>query len=49
MSRCGIRANFYEKKKKMLMFNNVGSGWSLPGEEVEKGKSLVDGAVREAK
>lgn len=31
------------------MFNNAGSGWSLPGGEVEKGESLVDGAVREAK
>lgn len=32
-----------------MMLNNAGSKWSLPGGEVEKGESLVDGAVREAK
>ncbi|RSD25482.1 NUDIX hydrolase [Mesobacillus subterraneus] len=37
-----------ECEKKVLMVNNVGSGWSLPGGEVEKGETLEEGVVREA-
>lgn len=40
---------YLEDEKKILMVNNVGSGWSLPGGAVEPGETLEQAVVREAK
>ncbi|GIN74233.1 DNA mismatch repair protein MutT [Bacillus sp. J14TS2] len=38
----------YDKNdKKVLMVNNKGSGWSLPGGAVEQGETLEQAAIRE--
>ncbi|MEN1969669.1 NUDIX hydrolase [Lentibacillus sp. N15] len=37
-----------ENDEKVLMVNNKGSGWSLPGGEVEQGETLEQAAIREA-
>lgn len=39
---------YLEDEKKILMVNNVGSGWSLPGGAVEPGETLEQAVVREA-
>ena len=38
-----------EDTQEILMVQNVGSGWSLPGGAVEAGETLEQAAVREAK
>ena len=38
---------YNEDKKKILMVNNKGSGWSLPGGAVEKGETFEQAAIRE--
>lgn len=41
---------FYdENKKKILMVNNRGGGWSLPGGTVEQGETLEQAVIREVK
>jgi 8-oxo-dGTP diphosphatase len=40
---------FKEDEQKVLMVNNKGSGWSLPGGEVEEGETLELAIIREAK
>lgn len=34
---------------KVLMVNNIGAGWSLPGGTVEKGETLEQAVIRETK
>ena len=38
-----------EDKKKILMVNNKGGGWSLPGGAMEKGENLEQAVIREVK
>ncbi|CEG27058.1 NUDIX hydrolase [Bacillus sp. B-jedd] len=38
---------FDKETNQVLMVNNVGSGWTLPGGMVEKGEILTEGLVRE--
>ncbi|QFK72380.1 NUDIX hydrolase [Pradoshia sp. D12] len=40
---------YNEDKEEILMVNNIGSGWSLPGGEVEKGETLEQAVIREIK
>jgi 8-oxo-dGTP diphosphatase len=40
---------YNENKEKILMVNNKGSGWSLPGGAVEKGETLEQAVIRETK
>ncbi|WP_026695372.1 NUDIX hydrolase [Peribacillus kribbensis] len=40
---------YNEDKDKILMVNNKGSGWSLPGGAVEKGETLEQAVIRETK
>ncbi|MDO6449200.1 NUDIX hydrolase [Oceanobacillus profundus] len=38
-----------EDKKKILMVNNRGGGWTLPGGAVEQGETLEQAVIREVK
>ena len=38
-----------EDKKKILMVNNKGGGWSLPGGAMEQGENLEQAVIREVK
>lgn len=38
-----------EEPKKVLMINNVGTGWSLPGGAVENDETLEQAVIREVK
>ena len=38
-----------EEQKKVLMVNNVGTGWSLPGGAVENDETLEQAVIREVK
>ncbi|WP_077303328.1 NUDIX hydrolase [Virgibacillus pantothenticus] len=38
-----------QDKKKILMVNNRGGGWSLPGGAVERGETLEQAVIREVK
>lgn len=40
---------YNEEKKEILMVNNNGSGWSLPGGAVETGETLEQALIREIK
>lgn len=40
---------YKEDEKKILMVNNKGGGWSLPGGAVEQGETLEQAVIREAK
>lgn len=40
---------YNEDRKEILMVNNQGSSWSLPGGAVEKGESLEQAVIRETK
>ncbi|MGG3641451.1 NUDIX hydrolase [Bacillus gobiensis] len=40
---------YKEDEKKILMVNNKGGGWSLPGGTVEQGETLEQAVIREAK
>jgi len=39
---------YKEDEQKVLMVNNKGSGWSLPGGDVEEGETLELAIIREA-
>lgn len=41
--------NYKEDKKKILMVNNKGGGWSLPGGAVEQGETFEQAIIREVK
>ena len=38
---------YKEDEKKILMVNNKGGGWSLPGGAVEQGETLEQAVIRE--
>jgi len=38
---------FDKETRSVLMVNNEGSGWTLPGGAVEKGETLLEGLIRE--
>ncbi|WP_342562213.1 NUDIX hydrolase [Paenibacillus sp. FSL R7-0345] len=40
---------YNEEKKELLMVNNKGDSWSLPGGAVEKGETLEQAVIRETK
>nr|WP_026682894.1 NUDIX hydrolase [Priestia megaterium] len=40
---------YKEDENKILMVNNKGGGWSLPGGAVEQGKTLEQAVIREVK
>jgi 8-oxo-dGTP diphosphatase len=40
---------YNEDKEEILMVNNIGSGWSLPGGAVEKGETFEQAVIREIK
>ena len=40
---------YKEDEKKILMVNNKGGGWSLPGGAVEQGETLEQAVIREVK
>ncbi len=40
---------YKEDEKKVLMVNNQGQGWTLPGGKVEQGETLKQAMIREAK
>lgn len=45
-----VYALIYNKdQKRILMVNNKGTGWSLPGGAVEKGETLEQAVIREVK
>ncbi|MFA5524633.1 MAG: NUDIX hydrolase [Tissierellales bacterium] len=37
------------REEEVLMVNNIGGGWSLPGGAVEKGETLEQAVIRETK
>lgn len=40
---------YKENEKQLLMVNNQGGGWSLPGGAVEQGETLEQAVIRETK
>jgi 8-oxo-dGTP diphosphatase len=38
---------YKENEEKILMVNNVGAGWTLPGGAVEKEETLEQAAIRD--
>lgn len=49
MIRVDVAYAFLCKENKVLMVNNQGSGWSLPGGSVEQGETFEQAAIREVK
>lgn len=47
MIRIDVAYGLICEQNKVLMVNNRGGGWSLPGGAVEKGETLEQGAIRE--
>ncbi|MFP9131163.1 NUDIX hydrolase [Niallia sp. BSM11] len=45
----GYALIYNEETQEILMVNNKGGGWSLPGGAVEKGETLEQAVVRETK
>lgn len=42
-------AFIYKEDEKILMVNNQGGSWSLPGGAVEQGETLEQAVIRETK
>ncbi|MEK3799022.1 NUDIX hydrolase [Peribacillus sp. FSL H8-0477] len=40
---------YNEAEEKVLIVNNVGAGWTLPGGEVEDGENIKQAVIREVK
>ncbi|MCJ7842223.1 NUDIX hydrolase [Lederbergia sp. NSJ-179] len=49
MRRIDVAYGFICERRKVLMVNNQGGSWSLPGGAVEKGETLEQAVIREVK